>query len=159
MEGVSTTLDTLGNLTAKGQAGPAVTRGGRLLSMRGIIAVNGLTAGNGPFKVGVMNADLSAADIQSYFNLNGPLRPDDISFTEVASRGKYIRTLGVLIPTGDGTIAALHLDNTSLKGLAFSEAGEGAGWDHWIFNVGQALTSGASWTVSTENFLEWNPSG
>ncbi len=159
MEGQSSTMGTLAALTALALSGPTVLRGGKLLSVRGSIRVFSATPGDGPWMTGVMNADLTAAELLAYLVLAGPLRPDDVTVREVASRGKFVRTLGVLQPQGDGSSASIYLDDRSLKGLKFSESGEGAGWDWWIVNLGAAMTTGASWGPVTQTFVQWNPSG
>ncbi len=159
MESTSSALLTLAAATVQALSGPTVTRGGRLLSVRGAIRVFAVTPGDGPWLCGIMNADLSAAEVQSYLTLGGPTRPDDVTVQEVASRGKYVRTLGLLLPTGSGSQAGMNLDNAPLRGLHFSESGEGAGWDWWIMNLGAAMATGASWGPVTQSFVEWNPSG
>jgi len=100
---------------------------------------------------------LSLALVEQYLEVNGPVSPDVVADAEKVSRGKSIRTLGVLQPMGDGSVCSLYLDNISLKGLKFSE--ENAGWNHVLYNLGTAMSTGASWFSATQAFVEFNPSG
>ncbi len=150
-------LLTLGALTGILEGSPAMTRGGKLLSVRGTSNVRSLTAGNGPFQFGIADKAISLAQLEAYLELNGPVTPDEVASREIASRGSMIRTLGILEPSGDGTVAALFLDNVSLKGLKFGE--ESAGWTLWLYNLGIALTTGATWVNTLQFFVEFNPSG
>ena len=134
-----------------------MTRGGKCLSIRGGIAIHDLTPGDGPFLTGILEKGVTLALLDGYFKNEGPETPDSKLKAEIASRGKYIRTFGVLQPMGDGSVAALYLDNVSLKGMAFSE--ENAGWSYWLLNLGKALTTGSVWRSTLQTFVEFNPSG
>ncbi len=148
---------TLAAQTAILIAGPTMTRGGRLLSARGSFGIAQLTAGDGPFLVGLMDKDLSLTELEEFLELNGPVSPSDRTSMEKSGRGALIRTLGHIVPTGNGTVASIYLDNKSLSGLKFSE--ESAGWSYWLYNLGEALTTGAIWRQALQLFVEFNPSG
>ncbi len=150
-------LTTLAADTAVLTVGPVMTRGGKLLSVRGAFAIKNLTAGDGPFLVGLVEKGISAAQLEAYLENDGPVSPDVTASSEIASRGARIRTLGVLQPRADGTTASLYLDNLSLKGLKFSE--ENAGWSSFLYNLGDALTTGSSLRQALQFFCEFNPSG
>ncbi len=122
-------------------------------------SIFGLTPGDGPFYMGVMGGDLVLSELEAYLELQGPSRPDDITNMEIASRGKHIRHLGMLVPSGNGSIAALRMDNVRMSALKFSESGEGSGWKWWLYNMGPALTTGATWSIVSQSFVRWNPSG
>ncbi len=130
-----------------------MTQGGTALSVRGAMAIRNLTAGDGPFLVGVMNKDITLTELEQYLEQSAPTFEDDTSNMEIASRGKKIRTLGTLQPQGDGSSASLFLDNVSLRGLRFSE--EAAGWSYWLYNLGPTLTTGASLVVAIQTFIRW----
>ncbi len=123
------------------------------------MSVHTLTAGDGPWLVGIMNTDLSLAELEAFLELGGPLTPNDITSVEVSSRGRAIRTLGVMQPTGDGTTASIYFANQSLGGLRFSESGEGAGWTYWLFNLGKAMSDLAVWLTQVQLFVRFNKSG
>ncbi len=150
-------MGTLALLTGIVKDGPAMTRGGKLLSVRGSISMHTLTSGDGPFLVGFADKSLSLVQLEEYLELNGPVTPDVVASREIASRGSMIRTLDVLQPAGDGSTASIYLDNRSLKGLKFSE--ESAGWNGWIYNLGKAMSTGAIWNIACQFFVEFNPSG
>ncbi len=116
-----------------------------------------LTPGDGPFLFGIANKSLSLAELEEYLELDGPIEPTQVPQTERATRGKLIRTIGLIVPTGDGSVAYLYADNRSLSGLRWNE--ESAGWNYWVYNRGQALTTGAILRVWTSLFVRWRKSG
>ncbi len=125
----------------------------KFLSARINAGISGLTAGDGPWLLGVMSADLSLAELKEYLELNGPLSPADIVGAERASRGKVVRTLGTIAPSGNGTVAAVTFDNKSLSALRIPE--DAAGITPWIYNLGPAMQTGASIRMNIQYFVEW----
>ncbi len=154
-------LLTLANTTAFITNGLALTRGCSLLSVSGSLNVHSLTAGDGPFLTGLMHGDLTLAELEEYLELNGPLTPADITGSEIASRGKRIRILGVLEPEAGGLTASMALKDISLRGLVAPEADESQAnsWTLWIYNLGKALTTGSLWGKTLVFFVRWNKSG
>ncbi len=150
-------LLTLATSTGILEASPVMTRGGKALSLRGCVAIHALTPGDGPFLFGILEKGVSLAQLEAYLENAGPVSPDVVGKAEVQSRGRILRTLGVLQPEADGSTASLFFENTSLKGLAFSE--ENAGWSWWLYNLGSAMTTGALWRNALQVFVEFNPSG
>ncbi len=159
----SFTVGTLAARTALVSSGPAVTRGGRLLSSTIAGGLDSGTLGDPKLAFGIMNGDFTQAELEAFLELNGPLSPALIAESEIASRGRHIRTLGVIDPSPGSAAGVIFLENKSLSGLVFSEAGEGAdpGWDWWIYNLSPttAMTTGGLFGFSARNFVEWNPSG
>ncbi len=153
----SNSVGTLANAAALEISGPAMTRGGRLLSIKGLAAIQALTAGDGPFLFGIMQQGVSTTFLKEYLEIDGPLSPDAVVPAEQSSRGAIIRVIGALIPSGDGTVAASFMNNISMKGLRFTE--EGLGWAWWLYNLGKAATTGATFQVASQCFVEFNPSG
>ncbi len=151
------TLGTLNVNTGILQAGPTMTRGGRMLSMRQSSSIHLLTAGDGPFLYGICSKSLTLALLEAYLELGGPPTPSAQADVETSSRGALVRTLGVIVPSGDGTQGADFVRDKSLSGLRFTE--EAAGWNHWLYNIGQQLTTGATWKVQNQSYVEFNPSG
>lgn len=141
--------------------GPVLTRGSKAISVRAALSLAPLTAGDGPFAFGIMAGDLTLSELEAYLELSGPLTPSDRPSVEIQTRGKYIRQCSMLIPTGNGTVAGAYLDNRSLSGLRYAEAGEAGqgGWDWWLYNLGIETTTGAIWTVQSSVFCRFNPSG
>ncbi len=153
----SVALTTLASQAVDDVAGPTMTRGGRLLSVRGSMTVQKLTAGDGPFLCGLVDRSLTTAELLEYLNIGGPVTPNEVVPSEKAARGAQVRTLGMIVPSGDGTQASLYLDNKSLSGMKFSE--EGQGWKYWILNVGPTMTTGSLFDTAAQFFVEFNPSG
>ncbi len=163
IEQVSFTIGTLAALTGLIIPGPVVTRGGKLLSTSLSGGHQGGTLGDPKLTWGVMNADFTLAELEAFLELDGPLSPELKVESEISSRGKYIRTLGVIDPSPGSARSCIYMDNVSLKGLKFSESGEGssAGWDWWVYNTSAAtpMTTGGFVEFQARDFVEWNPSG
>ncbi len=153
----SAALSTLAVDTGQLLAAPVMTRGGAMISAQIAATVTVLAAGDGPFLFGIANKSLSLAELEEYLELDGPIEPTQVPQVERATRGKLIRTLGLIVPTGDGTVANLFVDNRSLSGLRWNE--ESAGWNYWVYNRGQALTTGAILRIWASFFVRWNKSG
>ncbi len=157
-ENDNTLLATLNNQTAILADSPlTIVRGGKMLSVRGAIAIRNITAGDGPWLWGVCDAAINLSLLTGFLENAGPASPADQAKVEIASRGSKIRTIGHLVPVGNGTVASQYLDNHSLGGLRFTE--EAAGWRWWLYNIGQQMTTGANWSVITQSFVQFNPSG
>ncbi len=153
----SAALSTLAVDTGQVLSGPVMTRGGAMISAQIAATVTVLTAGDGPFLFGIANKSLTLAELEEYLELDGPVEPTQVPQVERATRGKLIRTLGLIVPTGDGTVASLLVDNRSLSGLRWNE--ESAGWNYWVYNRGRALTTGSILRVWASFFMRWNKSG
>ncbi len=134
-----------------------MTRGGGILSIRGGIALRALTAGDGPIMVYLTSKSLTLALLEEYLELNAPVHPEATASIEKESRGKQIRQLGILTPSGNGTVAALLLEDKPMKGLRFSE--EAAGWQLAFYNLGKDMTNGSSVNFVLQPFVRWNRGG
>ncbi len=125
--------------------------------------IDGGAASNPALAWGVMNGDLSLVELEAFLELDGPITPVLKPESEIASRGRYIRSLGTISLDTSNPNSQVFLENVPLKGLEFSESGEGAnpGWDWWVYNTSSAapLTTGATLSLQCRNFVEWNPSG
>lgn len=163
VEQVTFTISTLAARTGLVVPSPQVTRGGRLLSSSIHGGIHGGTLGDPQLVWGVSSADLSLAELEAFLELDGPLSPALIAEGEIASRGKYIRSIGTMDPSPGSAGSVVSLENHSQKGLAFPEVGEGSagGWDWWVYNpaAATAFTAGAIVDLQIRNFVEWNPSG
>ncbi len=156
---VDFSISSLAAQTSAQESALAVTRGGRLLSATLLGGVSKWVEGEGPVVWGLMNADLSLAELEEYLELSGPLTPNDKIGQERASRGRFIKRLGVI---GPGVASAqVSLINLSLGGLRFSETGETTGgWEYWAYNLGGALTAASQvLRILATHFVEWNKSG
>ncbi len=137
-------------------AGPVMTRGGKMLSLRGSVTIHTITVGNGPFEAFLVSNSISAAQLLAYLQADGPVSPNDTANVELATRGRNIRPLGLLLPVGSGQSAGLYTRNVSMAGLAFSEgADEGGGWSWAILNHGPILTTGATAKFLHQVFVQF----
>ncbi len=163
IEQISQAIGTLAARTGLVVPSPQVTRGGKLLSSSIHGGILGGTLGNPPLIWGVAASDLTLAELEAFLELDGPLSPTLIAESEVASRGKFIRSIGTMDPSPGSGMAMVALDNQSMKGLRFPEVGEGSagGWDWWFYNPSSttAFDTGARVELQIRNFVEWNPSG
>ncbi len=163
IEQPSFTIGTLAARTSLFVDGPAVTRGGKMLSSSIHGSLHGGTAGDPPLLLCLVRGDMTQAEAEAYLELDGPGSPELISESEVATRGRLIRRLAVLSPDPGSSRNVISLTNHSMKGLKFSETGEGAkgGWQWFVYNISaaKAYTTGAFCEVQVSNFIEWNPSG
>ncbi len=125
--------------------------------------IHGGTLGDPQLIWGVAASDLTLAELTAFLDLDGPTSPALIAESEIASRGKVIRSIGTMDPSPGSAGSMVALDNVSQKGLRFPETGEGSagGWDWWVFNpaAATAFTTGAIVDLQIRNFVEWNPSG
>ncbi len=146
-------LGTLATNTGILEAGPVMTASGKLLSLRGSFTWHDITAGDGPVAVFVVDNSLSLAEFEEYIEAGGPVSPEDTTAAERATRGRRVRDLGLLVPSGNGTVAGLFLRDFPLKGLRFS-AGK-AGWSFIFYNRGKALTDASVVRFQLSAFLQW----
>ncbi len=160
IEQVDVSLASLGTKTGILESvQAAVTRGGKLISTNIFGGIAGLVEGEGPFLFGVMNADYTLAELEEYLELSGPLTPNDKIGVERASRGQFIRRIGVI---GPGIAQAkVSLPNYSMRGLAFAETGESTGgWEWWFYNLGPAASAGSQIAhLFADHYVHWNKSG
>ncbi len=151
-------LGTLAAGALLSSSGPAMTRGGKIISATLQGGLRGITEGEGPIMWGIAQADLSDAEIEEFLELEGPLAPSQVTESEIASRGRRIRVLGTV---GIGhSSCVINMHNHKMSGLRFSEASETTnGWKWWVYNLGAALTTGSTLELFAKLFTQWNPSG
>ncbi len=153
----SVTMGTLAVNTGLLTAGPVMTRGGKILSLSAQAAWRSGTPTDGPFSVWLVENGLDLTTFEAYLEQAGPVQPNDISAVEVASRGKLVRYLGLLTPSGDGSIAGFDIRNRSMSGLGWNE--ENAGFSLVVYNLGNAVDTGSIVRVFLQCFVEWTPGG
>ncbi len=163
IEQVTFSIATLAARTGLVVPSPQLTRGGKLLSSSIHGGIHAGTLGDPPLIWGVAAGDLTLAELEAFLELDGPTSPALIAESEIASRGRVIRSLGTMDPSPGSAGSIVKIDNASMKGLEFSETGEGSagGWDWWVYNpsAATAFTTGAIVSLQMRNFVEWNPSG
>lgn len=151
----SVALGTLANKTGILLAGPAMTHGGGIQSIKMECSIQSLSKGDGPWLVGLANKDLTLAEIEEYLELGGPVSPSDLVGVKKTTRGRHLRVLGQMKPVGDGSVAAVFFKDMPLKGLRFNE--DSAGWNAFLYNTGKAMSTGSTWSVYANCFVRWNP--
>ncbi len=134
-----------------------MTHGGRLMSLRGALTVHAMTAGDGPFMVFMSDKSISLAEFEEYLEAGGPVNPDDTVPVERALRGRRIRYLGLLLPTGSGTSAGISLMNHAVSGLKWTRTSQG--WQYILYNLGPAMQTGAFFRSAISHFVRWDAQG
>ncbi len=152
----------LGALAAKdltSVAGPVMTRGGVIISSTIAAVISDPDEGDGPYVLGLAANGLTGTEIEEFLEIGGPVSPGDKVAMEKASRGQWIRTLGMLGPQNALFLSStsLFLKNESIR-LRFTE--ESAGWQWWIYNLSDAaLVAGSSLQILGRHFVEFNKGG
>ncbi len=136
-----------------------MTRGGAVISLSGVAVVHSLTAGDGPFSLWLCQQSLSLTLFEEYLEQNGPLFPTETANAERVQRGKQVRYLGMVVPVGNGEVAALSLKNQAMSGLRWTEGGEGGGLQLCLYNTGKTLTTGSTFLWHGQHFVRWAPGG
>ncbi len=154
MDKASITLGTLAANTGIISDGPAMTRGGGIISSTFLGGLRGHTEGEGPVIWGLVRGDLTLAELEEFLELEGPGSPADIVGSERASRGRFIRLMGTL---GPGVAeCGVDLRNTKMSGFRWAEGDEEGGWATFVYNLGAALTTGSFFEVLAKHFVRWN---
>ncbi len=148
---ISAALSTLASRDLLSVAGPVMTTGGTLIATKTAFIVLSPDAFDGPFLVGIASGSLSAAQIEAAIENQGPISPAHSVNTEVASRWRHIRVLGVIGFNDDaaGSAGILWVDE-AIK-LAWAE--EDAGYQYWIYNLGPTLTAGSTFEITHKDFV------
>ncbi len=141
--------------------GPQMTRGGTIISSTIAASFIGGVSGEAPILWGIARGDLTAAEIEEYLEIQGPLTPSDKVGTERASRGSAVRALGVLEPFARSAVSQIpgsFHKNMRIR-LTFSE--EELGWQWWAHNMSNTAFSAGSQTlrVVAQHFVKFNKSG
>lgn len=71
-----------------------------LITVSGVVFVDGFVLGEGPLMVGLATANMSTVELAAAINIEGPVSPGDDNAYASADRGRAIRHLGVVGPTG-----------------------------------------------------------
>ncbi len=137
-------------------SGPAMTRGGTIISGTITATIFSVTAGDGPILLILADKDLSLSEVEEQIELNGPVSPSDIVGNETSSRGRNIRRVGLINMQGDGTLGGLFLKNERIR-LSFNE--EAAGWNWIMYNHGKTMQAGSSVRITADLFVKWKESG
>ncbi len=147
------TLSTLADGAAIKQDNPiAIQEDLRILSIDLIATLTGSTNEEGPIYYGIASDDLTAAEIASAINVDGPLGPGDIGRKELAERPVFV--LGAFMPDaeGNGDIGPQNKRH-SIRWTFYNNAG---GYTYFAFNAsGGVLTTGAVVRLQDKIFGVW----
>ncbi len=147
----SLALSTLASRTALVLAGPGQNGGGTFISTKTAMVILSADQFDGPFLVGVATGNLSAAQIEAAIENNGPAGMGHSDLTEIATRFRHIRTMGIIdLKDGAGIQPGTKWIDEAVK-LGWTE-GDG-GWNWWIYNLGPTLVAGATWEVTERDFV------
>ncbi len=120
---------------------PASTDTYRLVSLKGVWTIQGLTAGEGPILVGVARGGYSDAEVEEAIEASNIDR-GTLAKQEQANR--FVREIGVLIATGAGTQGSLN-DGKAVSTKLNWLIPIGETFSMWAYNVSAgALQTGAS---------------
>ncbi len=157
-EQVTITLGALATLDTTVGAGPVLAQGYRIIKTVWSATAVALSSNQGSGMIlGIVNKDLSAAQIEASLEANGPLFRGDRDREELAERftkqlGQVTSTLvsGTEVvfkgPTGGSPTETI---------LRWSFPLGAAGWNWWIYNLGSTLTTGASAHVLATHYGVW----
>ncbi len=152
------TLGALGAQDAVIAGGPAITDSFRIIKSEVEMVITGLTDNEGGgIYLGLANGALSAAQIEVAMETVGPLSRSDRVNTEQAER--YTKLLGGVdgIVEGPATVLRLinkqggHIVEETIR-WTFTNT---AGWNWFLYNLGSAMTTGATAQVLAKHFGVW----
>ncbi len=134
-------LSTLGaDALISGSFGESFSEERRVLSMEVEVAMQGITAGDGPLEVGIAHSDYSAAEVEQQLEATGAWDEGDKVAQEQARR--LVRRLGVLTDSedrlNDGRPVKIRLNWRIATGDTFQL---------WCRNRGIAMQTGTEITI------------
>ncbi len=131
----------------------AQSGGGTLININVQMHVLNPDGADGPFIVGIATGALSATEIESALENQGPSGPAHSAQTEVSTRWRHIRKLGWLFSTGQPETNQTYVANFQGKFTPMGWAEQDGGYQYWIYNVGNDLVTGSTWNVDEANFV------
>ncbi len=125
--------------------------GGTLISTKTVHTILSPDQFDGPFLIGVATGALTAAEIEAAMENLGPSGPAHSTQTELSSRFRHIRTLGVIQfdDAAAGSAGVLWIDEQIKMGWAEQDGG----YQWWLYNLGPALVAGSTWEVTERSFV------
>ncbi len=151
-------LSTLSNVTAlKLGSGVSITEDFRMLKEEIFAVVTGLTAGEGAgLCLGIANGELSVSEIQECLVADGPVDRNDRVPQERAER--FVKLFAAAAAGGEAdTTRIIVNENGGTKIVvkpqwSFSNP---EGWDHFVWNLGPTLTTGATIFLTVVTYGVW----
>ncbi len=157
-EDSSVALGTLNAKTGILIGSPTITEDFRVLKSRIAVHIDGLTLGDGPNTLYMVNGELSLAECEEAIELNGPLDRNDRVAQEQAER--FVQLVGWFAAGGvnNGVAQILMAAGGSpvvehKPRWTFSNP---EGWDYMIYNESAGnLVTGASAFLKAQHFGVW----
>jgi len=151
----SVALSTLASRDlALANATHTMVAGGTLVSLTAAVVILNPDQFDGPFLWGVSTGALSAAEIEAAIENTGPSGPAHSAQTELGSRFRHIRVLGLINPdplsTSNPSAATAFIRNMRIK-LGWAE--QDGGWRYWVYNLGSDLVTGSTLEITDIAFV------
>lgn len=112
---------------------------------------------DGPFLWGLATGALTAAEIEAALENTGPSGPAHSAQTELGSRFRHIRVLGLINPnplaTANPNAATEFIRNMRIK-MGWAE--QDGGWRYWIYNLGPVLVAGSTFEITDIAFVVYD---
>jgi len=138
-------------------AGPTIIEDFRILKSELQVEVNIITSGQAHGLIfGIANGELSAAEIEEAIEVNGPLDRNDRVNDERSLRN--VRTLGVLTERDPAAVSGMVRnaeDGTLLVSKHRWTYSNPEGWQWWIYNLGNTMTTGALLQLKASHYGVW----
>lgn len=157
-EQTTVTLAALAGLDLVAAAGPVLAQGFRIIKTVWSCGVISLTSNEGlGLILGISNGDLSAAEIEESLEAGGPLFRGDRDITERSER--FTKQLGTVNRTAVSGVSVMFQGPTGGSPtetiLRWSFPLGTAGWNWWIYNLLDTLTTGASARILATHYGVW----
>ncbi len=128
----------------------------RILKSEIIAVILGLTTSEGTGLIlGMANGELSAAEVEECLEIDGPVNPNDRERTEKAMRN--CKNIAFAVPGNLNTEMVFENDEggrliTMKHRWTYNNP---EGWDYYVYNIGAALTTGATVQLVATHFGVW----
>ncbi len=154
----SITVGALAQFDVVKSAGPVITEDFRMIKTVLQAAIVGVTAAESPYLVlGIANNKLTAAEIEGSIEAAGPLHRSDHILQEAAER--YTKDLAMTerMDPADTEGRFVGRDGGPIieETIRWTFDAPAGGWCHWLYNLGDGLTTGATVTVKSTHYGVW----
>ncbi len=112
----------------------------------------------GGMLLGIADGDLTVAEIEEQIEANGPLGPNDVVLSEQAMRPVFIVGAIDIGPAANNTVIMFRDVQSNAPQIRATPRWTFArtkSWNWFLYNSGEAPTTGASVRVTAKNFGVW----
>ncbi len=150
----SLSLGALAQFDVVGVAGLTMKHGGFITTTELAWRTAGLTAGEGRgLMLGIADQKLTDAEVEEALEANGPTYPKDS--VPAAKADRRVRLLMDVGPKGELVSTTTEVSGYEKLETRISFTEDGAGWRWFAYNMGVALTTGASIVVQATHNVQW----